>query len=353
MGKAAVYLDFQGTLGGAGTDDIRTLELYPFSTEAIHMLNDAGVLAIGMTNQSHIAKGELTLEEYDAKLWLLEQELAEQGAHLDAVYMCPHGREDRCACKKPATGMIEAARRDFDIDPRRQYVVGDMGMSDIALAHNAGAKGVLVLTGVGQGSLGAFRHTWAGLETDHVAENVREAVRWILQDMQRYQILKNVSLKPRTLENVKIFWEASQDEEIKRLFPSSTSTLDEAIALYEESLKPNARSCGKVIYVDDKYIGDIWCYEIDENEDKQAFVSIVIFNKSYLGMGIGKQALTQFCHLIFERYNIDKLCAFTYGTNQRSIGALESVGFKKIEEFMEDGVLSYYYELIDTVKESV
>lgn len=188
MGKAAVYLDFQGTLGGSGIDDIRTLELYPFSIEAIHMLNDAGVLAIGTTNQSHIARGELTLEQYNEKLRLLEEELAAQGAHLDAVYMCPHDRGDRCACKKPAAGMIDAARCDFDIDPRCQYVVGDMGMSDIAMARNTGAKGVLVLTGVGQGSLGAYRHTWADLEADHIAENVREAVRWILQDLQGHHL---------------------------------------------------------------------------------------------------------------------------------------------------------------------
>ena len=165
--------------------------------------------------------------------------------------------------------------------------------------------------------------------------------------------MKNVLLKPRTLENVKIFWKESQDEEIGRLFPFSRSTLNEAFKLYEESLKPNARSYGKAIYVDDKYIGDIWCYGIDEIYEKQAFVSIVIFNKSYWGMGIGKQALTKFHHFVFERYNISKLCAFTFSTNKRSIGALESVGFKKIEEFEEDGVLSYYCELIKPVKKGV
>ncbi len=165
--------------------------------------------------------------------------------------------------------------------------------------------------------------------------------------------MKNVLLKPRTLENVKIFWEESQDEELGRLFPFSRCTLDEAIQLYEESLKPDARSYGKTICVDGKYIGDIWCYGIDEIQEKQAFVSIVIFDKSYWGMGIGKQVLSQFVRLVFEEYRIDKLCAFTYRANTRSMGALESVGFRRIEEFEEDGVPSCYYELHACAKESV
>ena len=165
--------------------------------------------------------------------------------------------------------------------------------------------------------------------------------------------MKNVLLKPRTLENVKIFWEESQDEELGRLFPFARCTLDQAIELYEESLKPDARSYGKVICVDDKYIGDIWCYGIDELDEKQAYVSIVIFDRSYWGMGFGKQALTQFVRLVFKGYQIDKLCAFTYSANTRSIGALESVGFRRIEEFVEDGVPSCYYELIAPAKKAV
>lgn len=159
--------------------------------------------------------------------------------------------------------------------------------------------------------------------------------------------LENLSLKPRKLENVKIFWRQSQDEEVEAMFPFERNTLDQAVKMYEESLKPGARSFGKVIYFDDKYIGDIWCYGIDEADEKHAFVSIVIFDKTYWGKGIGKNALTQFCHIVFEKYNVSKLCAFTYKNNTRSKGVLESVGFRMLEEFEEDGVPSYYYELLN------
>lgn len=157
--------------------------------------------------------------------------------------------------------------------------------------------------------------------------------------------MKRISLKPRTLEHVETFWKESQDEEIARLFPFNRITLSEAIGLYESSLNPDARSFGRVFYADDTYIGDVWCYAIDEANEKQAFVSIVIFDKSYWGMGIGKQVLTQFCRLAFERFRINKLCAFTYSSNQRSIGVLERVGFRKIEEFEEEGVPSCYFEM--------
>ncbi len=157
--------------------------------------------------------------------------------------------------------------------------------------------------------------------------------------------MENLLLNPRTLENVKIFWEKSHEEEVKAMFPFNRNTLDEAIKMYEESLKPGARSFGKAINFDDKYIGDIWCYGIDEVDEKQAFVSIVIFDKIYWGKGIGKNVLTQFCNIVFEKYNVSKLCAFTYKNNVRSKCALESVGFRMIEEFEEDDVPSCYYEL--------
>lgn len=184
MSQAAVYLDFQGTLGGTGVDDILTFDFYPCSIAAIRALNGAGVLAIGTTNHSHIARGLVNMEQYEQRLELLRRQLADSGAWLDAVYMCPHGREDTCTCKKPAIGMIDAARRDFDIDRQREYVVGDMGMNDIVMAHNAGAKGILVLTGVGQGSLCVYRHTWAGLQAEYVAPDVLEAVNWICRDLK-------------------------------------------------------------------------------------------------------------------------------------------------------------------------
>lgn len=77
--------------------------------------------------------------------------------------------------------MIDQAAEEFGICVRQSYIIGDMGASDMLLADACGAKGILVLTGVGQGSLGEFRHTWAGVEPTYVATDVLDAVQWILR----------------------------------------------------------------------------------------------------------------------------------------------------------------------------
>lgn len=180
-GKRAVFLDMQGTLGGTGIDDISDFDFYPFSIEAIKELNKNGILAVVTTNQSNISRGHITQKDFDDKMDILNRKLAENGAYLDGVYCCPHTKEDNCLCKKPLAGMVDKAVNELKIDLKNSFVVGDMGMSDIILARNIGAKGILVLTGAGKGSLTDFRHTWKDYEADCIAENVLEAVKWILK----------------------------------------------------------------------------------------------------------------------------------------------------------------------------
>ncbi|HBN83852.1 MAG TPA: hypothetical protein DDZ89_08405 [Clostridiales bacterium] len=182
--KTAAFIDFQGTIGGKGTDDITSLDLFPFSGKAIRRLNDNDILVIGITNQSHISKGELSWDAYYKKLNFLKKELHLQKARFDAVYCCPHTRNDRCNCKKPLTGMIDSACSVFDIDLKNSYVIGDMGMSDMVLANNIGAMGILVLTGVGKGSLHEYRHTWKDVEPYYIAENLYCAVEKIMDDIK-------------------------------------------------------------------------------------------------------------------------------------------------------------------------
>lgn len=111
---------------------------------------------------------------------LLHKKLGEIGAYVDGVYCCAHTKEDNCKCKKPLTGLVEKVAKELNIDLKNSFVVGYMGMSDIILARNIGAKGILVLTGTGKGSLEDFRHTWKDYEVDYISENVLEAVKWIV-----------------------------------------------------------------------------------------------------------------------------------------------------------------------------
>jgi histidinol phosphatase-like enzyme len=100
--------------------------------------------------------------------------LAEQGAHLDALYYCPEMPESGSRCRKPETGMMEQAAREHHIDLKRSYMVGDM-VKDIEMGRRAGAKTVLVLTGYGQ-------EAREKVQPDHIARNLIEAVSWIEQD---------------------------------------------------------------------------------------------------------------------------------------------------------------------------
>ncbi|NPV81461.1 MAG: HAD-IIIA family hydrolase [Firmicutes bacterium] len=183
--RIAVFLDLQGTLGGAGSGDIMSFAFYPFTAAAIRLLNDAGLLAIVVTNQSHIAKGYFTWEDYGRRMEQLKRELAAQGAYLDADYCCPHASNDRCTCRKPLPGLVHRAQEDFDLDLSGCYLVGDAGACDMVLARSIGCKAILVRTGLGEGSLGEYRHLWAGIEPDFVARDVLEAARWIAEDTKR------------------------------------------------------------------------------------------------------------------------------------------------------------------------
>lgn len=158
-------------------------------------------------------------------------------------------------------------------------------------------------------------------------------------------IFVDIMLRTRTKNHVITFWEKTQDEEIKKSFPFSIESLEKALLLFEESIKENALSYGKVIYFEGKYIGDIWCYGIDECNEKMAMLSIIIFEKELWGKGIATEAAKAFVKEVFNKFGIDKIGAFTYSSNYGSIGLLEKVGFFQIEAFVENGIESIYFEM--------
>lgn len=175
----AVFLDLQGTLGGQGLDDITDFSFFPNAIEAIKVINDLGLLAIVVTNQSGISRGHLMWEDFIRKIDELKRELDKQGAKFDAVYCCPHTKEDNCSCRKPFPGMAIQAQKDFCLDLSECYLVGDCGAWDMVLAKNIGCKAILVLTGLGQSSLNEYRYLWPDIEPDYIARDILDAIKWI------------------------------------------------------------------------------------------------------------------------------------------------------------------------------
>jgi D-glycero-D-manno-heptose 1,7-bisphosphate phosphatase len=124
------FLDRDGTINRKAPDgdyvkSVRELELLPGAADAVAALSAAGLRVIVVTNQRGIARGLMSEDDLREIHAHMLRELARAGARVDAVYHCPHA-EGECACRKPAVGLFERARRDFpDIDFARSVVIGD------------------------------------------------------------------------------------------------------------------------------------------------------------------------------------------------------------------------------------
>jgi D-glycero-D-manno-heptose 1,7-bisphosphate phosphatase len=151
--RRAVFLDRDGTLIEEAhyLSDPAAVRLLPGAAEALARLREAGYALVLVTNQSGIARGLYTEEEYHRVAARLGGLLREAGVPLDAAYYCPHHPEHGapCACRKPSTGMYEAAAAELGLDPAASWYVGDKE-SDILPAATLGGQGVLVRTGHGR-----------------------------------------------------------------------------------------------------------------------------------------------------------------------------------------------------------
>jgi D-glycero-D-manno-heptose 1,7-bisphosphate phosphatase len=179
--RPAVFLDRDGTISEevGYLNHASRFRIFPFAASAIRRLNEAGFPVIVVTNQSGVARGyfpESLVREVHEQM---TTELAAQGARLDGIYYCAHGSETPCDCRKPLTGMLERAAQEHSLDLRRSFVVGDR-QSDIVLAENAKARGILVRTGYGEGELAWHVADWPR-QPDFIAETLTDAAGWILR----------------------------------------------------------------------------------------------------------------------------------------------------------------------------
>lgn len=190
--RVAVFLDRDGTISEEVEylDNADMLRLLPRAAEAVRGINESGLLAIVVTNQSGVARGYFSEDVLKDVHNRMEQLLKTEGAHLDAIYYCPHhpkvGLPEYvmdCDCRKPKTGMIKSASKDLKIEVGDSYVVGDK-IIDIELAHKAGAKGILVMTGYGREELKALGNE-RGVWPDHIADDLYDAVKWIQRQGDR------------------------------------------------------------------------------------------------------------------------------------------------------------------------
>ena len=162
----ALFLDRDDTLmvNHPYLGDPALVELFPFACEGLKAFRAAGFRLIVVSNQSGLARGFFTHEQLMAVTGRLVELLAQGGVALDAIYYCPHAPAENCECRKPRTGLIEAACRDFKIDLAKSLMVGDKA-ADIALAQNAHLAAAQFLPKEGEALLpGASWHCRSLLE---------------------------------------------------------------------------------------------------------------------------------------------------------------------------------------------
>ena len=188
MKRPALFMDRDGTISEevGYVNHPSRFRLFPYTADAIKLLNDNGWLAILVTNQAGVARGYFSEDVIAQVHERLRNDLENASARLDAIYYCAHHpsvgeppyRFD-CDCRKPKPGLIERAAADFEIALERSWMVGDR-YGDVELARNAGLHSAFVLSGYGRGEWEYQRGSWK-LEPEVVAENLLEAARMIIE----------------------------------------------------------------------------------------------------------------------------------------------------------------------------
>lgn len=151
----AIFLDKDGTLieDISYNTDPDKIKLLPGVAEGLRLLQRKGYLLIVVTNQSGIARGYFSKEQFDTAIAKLQELLAEQGVVTDDVYFCPHHPEGvvsefrgECACRKPYPGLLLQAQQEHDINMKASWMIGDI-LNDVEAGNTAGCRTILLNSG--------------------------------------------------------------------------------------------------------------------------------------------------------------------------------------------------------------
>jgi D,D-heptose 1,7-bisphosphate phosphatase len=186
MPHPAVFLDRDGTLieEVGYLDRIERLELFPWSLEAVRLLNRAGFRVVVITNQAGVARGYFGEDFVRRTHQHLDGLVRASGGEVAGYYYCPHHPDAdveeyrrTCECRKPSPGLLLRAAREHDLDLARSFAVGDR-WTDVEAGARAGARTVHVRSGYG--SVEAARGA-SSMAADFQAENLIDATTWILR----------------------------------------------------------------------------------------------------------------------------------------------------------------------------
>jgi len=160
---------------------VSQIQFIPRSVQGIKLLNENGFLTIVITNQAGVARGYYPEEDTVKFNNALKKMIARQGARIDAMYYCPHHPEAKiekyridCECRKPRPGMLKKAEKEFSIELKQSFMIGDK-LTDIQAGRNAGCKTIMVKTGMGAEELRTSE-----VDCDYIADDLYDAVEHVL-----------------------------------------------------------------------------------------------------------------------------------------------------------------------------
>ncbi|MBL8121892.1 HAD family hydrolase [Candidatus Saccharibacteria bacterium] len=173
-----VLLDRDGTVlvdpPDRSVDRVDKIELYPDTIEALRYLADNDFAAIFVTNQTAIAEGKMD----EAQYWRVHEAMMEQiqpsSLTVLKCYLCPHGPNDGCTCRKPKPGMLLDAIRDYGLDVRRVYMVGDRP-TDVQAGQSAGVRSILVKTS-------ELSECPSDVRPNYIATSLLDAVKYVVSN---------------------------------------------------------------------------------------------------------------------------------------------------------------------------
>ena len=151
-----IFLDRDGVINakidGGYVTSWEEFQFLPGALSALRRLAEANWRVVVVTNQSAVGRGLITESDLAALHDRMCARIGAAGGRIDRIYYCPHRPDEDCACRKPRPGLILRAARDLVIDLTKAWLVGDH-WSDLAAAHAAGCRPLLVLTGHGRRTL--------------------------------------------------------------------------------------------------------------------------------------------------------------------------------------------------------
>jgi imidazoleglycerol-phosphate dehydratase / histidinol-phosphatase len=178
-----IFLDRDGTIivepPDEQVDSLEKLEFIPGVIQGLRLLQDRGYVLVLVSNQDHLGSSSYPNEKYDLVQNKLMRMLNGEGIQLNAVFICPHGAHEQCACRKPKTGLVEEFLRTREVDLSRSFVFGDRE-TDVQLARNIGCKAIRLTSDV-------------STQADFKTESFLEACRYIARSDRSAAVIRNTA----------------------------------------------------------------------------------------------------------------------------------------------------------------